>query len=638
MLDKIVTIYNGVTGKEPHYLTVNEALKRIRRGKSSAVVTQIRTAEKPVASELKKSLPAVVFAGKFSARGDHNLMEPSNLIVLDFDKVEHPEKKKASLMASNAVLASWVSPSGNGVKALVKIADGRKLRQHFAALKEIYPDCDPQCANPERLCFESYDPDILINADSTVFTTVKETQVVTTVERSFDPNSPFEKLVKWLTNKGDAFVEGNRNAFVFKLATACCSFGINENDAVGLMEARFPSGSDFTSKEMATTIKHAYRHNSHKFGSAEFTQERLTEKTTTREISIAQPPAVVINSQDIIYANDVKEDAIHLFRHGYEKIKGIGLHELDKHYKKRKTDMTLWSGIGNYGKSSYWKWYHVCRALKFGEKYCVFTPEDMPAHEYYVDLVEIVMGKIVTPGHPNPPTEQEFLRIYEFVQNHFIVIYPNTVSPTPEYIKQLFSEVIIKHGIDGVCIDPFNQMANDYGSAGGRSDKYLETVLSDFARFAKQYNVYFDIIAHPKALRKAPGELNYPCPDVFDIADGAMWNNKMDNILIYHRPNHQEDPNSRVSELHAKKIRRQKTVGVKGVVTFELDRTTRRFVFGGYDIIADIMRETKKEEPPVETPKSTIAPNTRFYVSSQDKKDQWEDEQEITEPNGDTPF
>ena len=46
----------------------------------------------------------------------------------------------------------------------------------------------------------------------------------------------------------------------------------------------------------------------------------------------------------------------------------------------------------------------------------------------------------------------------------------------------------------------------------------------------------------------------------FDIADGAMWNNKMDNILIYHRPNHQKDPSSTLCELHTKKIRRQKSV------------------------------------------------------------------------------
>ena len=84
---------------------------------------------------------------------------------------------------------------------------------------------------------------------------------------------------------------------------------------------------------------------------------------------------------------------------------------------------------------------------------------------------------------------------------------------------------------------------------------------------------------------------NYPCPDLFDLADGAMWNNKKDNILIYHRPNHQKDPQSPNCELHSKKIKRQKTVGKKGVVEFEYYRKSRRYFFSGSDCMQKLLNE-----------------------------------------------
>jgi twinkle protein len=158
---------------------------------------------------------------------------------------------------------------------------------------------------------------------------------------------------------------------------------------------------------------------------------------------------------------------------------------------------------------------------------------------------------------------------------------------------------VIKEKINGVAVDPFNQMTNDYGKVGGRSDKYLETVLSDFSRFAQANSLYLPIVAHPHKLSKQQ-DGNYPCPDVFDIADGAMWNNKMDNIIVYHRPFMQTQPENPTVEFHSKKIRRQKTVGKKGYTLFEYKRRTRRYEFDGIDYMAKLIKDKglsfKKEQ------------------------------------------
>ena len=46
-----------------------------------------------------------------------------------------------------------------GLKALVKIADTKKYREHFTALQEEL-NCDKSGINESRVCYESYDPDI----------------------------------------------------------------------------------------------------------------------------------------------------------------------------------------------------------------------------------------------------------------------------------------------------------------------------------------------------------------------------------------------------------------------------------------------------------------------------------------------
>jgi hypothetical protein len=96
---------------------------------------------------------------------------------------------------------------------------------------------------------------------------------------------------------------------------------------------------------------------------------------------------------------------------------------------------------------------------------------------------------------------------------------------------------------------------------------------------------------------------NYPCPDVFDIADGALWNNKLDNILVYHRPFAQTEPSNPLCEFHSKKIRRQKIVGKKGFSVFEMLFKTRRFFFNGLDPLQKILNEkniTFKTESTIE--------------------------------------
>lgn len=595
----MVTIFKNIFDKTPNYISVSQALTRIKSGRSKVAVEEIRaTIDKERANRLKCNLPSVCFSGKFSERTDAGLLEHSGYIVLDFDNVSDLTARKAEISKEKFAYAVWVSPGGNGLKCLVRVKNGAMHREHFNALREIFPDADKSGVNESRVCYESYDPEIYINEDAQVFAkTMKVEQV--TIQKSLEDNvEKFEKILKWLSNRGDAFVTGERNAFIYKLASACCRFGIGENECLNLCRLSFPADNTFTITEAQRTIKSAYKRNSSNFATAEFTRDVLVDIKTKQELKpdtedLYNPE---IKPKDVIYGEDVKGNALNIYDSGYAGVESMGIDELDPFFKLKKGEITLLSGIGNYGKSSFLKFLLLVKVLKYGHKFALFTPEDNPAEEFYHDLVEIYLGSDCTPHIPDRPTREKYEEAYDFVSKHIFYVYPKDIAPTPDYIKERFLELIIKEGVTGCVIDPFNQMTNEYSRSGGRSDKYLETLLSDLGRFAQINDQYFVIVAHPHKLQKDSSG-NYPCPDVFDIADGAMWNNKMDNILIYHRPDHQIDPQSSACELHTKKIRRQKTVGKKGVLRFELDRKKRRFMFGGYDYvelaIKDIETKTK---------------------------------------------
>lgn len=588
----MVTIFRNIYDKtNPHFISVDRALERIKTGKSRESIEEIRKQlDKERANNLKMNLPSVCFSGKFTERKDESLTEYSGFIVLDFDDIENLRDKKTEIINHDFIYACWVSPGGNGLKALAKVASN-KHREHFQALQDVFPEIDRSGINESRVCYESYDPDIYINPDAKPFKKVKKIEKVVE-KKAIEENLIFGNILKWLSNRGDAFITGERNIFVFKLASACCRFGIAEDEAISLISSEISTDNTFSNAEATRAIKSAYKANKAQYGTAVFEKDVLIDRVSKKEVKIDETIFdESIRPKDVIFGEDVKDRAFKIFMEGYEKLTGIGC-ELDGYFKPKAGEITLLSGIGNYGKSTFLMWYLLCRCLKYDERYALFTPESSPAEEFYHDCVEILLGRNCTPFNPDGtqnfdrPDIDSYERTYDWVSKRIFFVYPKEVSPTPDYIKERFLELTIKEKIKGCVIDPFNQLANDYGA---RSDKYLEALLSDFKRFAQINNLFFIIVAHPKLMRKGE-DGNYPCPDVMDIADGAMWNNKMDNIIIYHRPNHQLNPSDSLCEIHTKKIRRQKSVGKKGILEVDYTRAMRRYMVGG-DVMQKIIND-----------------------------------------------
>lgn len=256
----------------PYIVTLEKALNRIKTGKSIELINQIRALEKSKnQTDLKNKLPSILFAGEFSERSKNGLINHSGLMITDFDK--YPNEKimleHLDILKNNKHFVSlFISPSGKGIKGVVHIPKCDKL-EHEKYFKEFqnkfnFDYWDSSNCNVDRVCFESYDPNIYINYNAEIFNPNLIDKGFTVSEKV--PLIPItnedliiDKIMKFNWKKD--FVEGERNSFIFDLAGCFCEYGISEFTAIGYILNNVVIG-DFSEAEAQTTIKSAYKRRS----------------------------------------------------------------------------------------------------------------------------------------------------------------------------------------------------------------------------------------------------------------------------------------------------------------------------------------------------------------------------------------
>lgn len=277
MDSKNVTIFKNIKETAtPFHREVSVVLQRIKDGASKELVKGIRQEkDKSARNELKKMLPAICFSGIFTKRNDNSLTEHSGLICLDFDGYEKKKDllaDKEKLSKSEFVYSVFISPSGNGLKALIKIPqDVDNHVNYFNSLENHFnsPYFDKTCKNLSRVCYESFDPMIYINEDSEVWDTIedveyKEVSVIRDAPTIpiTDENKIVEILVKWWEKKYP-MSEGQRNQNAFILAMAFNDYGVNKSLSSYVLNGY--ANDSFTLAEITRTIDSAYA-NTQNFG------------------------------------------------------------------------------------------------------------------------------------------------------------------------------------------------------------------------------------------------------------------------------------------------------------------------------------------------------------------------------------
>lgn len=279
--------------------------------------------------------------------------------------------------------------------------------------------------------------------------------------------------------------------------------------------------------------------------------------------------AQAIPIDGVYYVDDLFPTMIDNFRNGIQLAPTTRFKETDEYFRWKKGDINLITGYGNHGKTFYWLQMMLTKSIYDGWKWAVFCPENYPANDFYDDLIEMFIGKWL-----NRMTEDEYIEGCLFIDLHFFYVYPDNEHDI-QSIHEKFRHLVMKKGVDGVLIDPFNQLDHNQ-KAYQREDQYLSEVLKDIKRFALLNNVSYNIIAHPKN-PSYNQDKSLPVVDSYDIAGGAMWSNKCDQILSYYRPNFHIDKNSPEVKVFVQKLKRKRTGGKLGSFDLTLIWKEKRY-------------------------------------------------------------
>ena len=228
--------FNEVVEDKP----ITAILDEIKTGKYRPAIIYLRRslAENKIEAfeKTKKSLPAFTPSASFSGgRKQEFIKEYSRLIILDIDKLDNEQLKSISEKAkqSEFTFASFISPSGIGLKILVQVStDHSHHKESFLAIQSHYENLlqisiDKSGKDITRLCFYSFDENLYYNPNAKVFHSKDSSSVqIVNDESTISKNSQLETsnwqllyqhMVKF-TEKKVQYINGSRNVFVHQLA------------------------------------------------------------------------------------------------------------------------------------------------------------------------------------------------------------------------------------------------------------------------------------------------------------------------------------------------------------------------------------------------------------------------------------
>ena len=283
----MVTLFPTLKKVEsPFYKEIDDVLLSFKNQTNFKQISAIRKEnDENKKASLKKLLMPICFSGEFSYRSAKNIIRHSGFACLDFDDVgtfEDAVCLRDSLQDNEYIYSAFISPSGNGVKAIVKIPkDIVNHKKYYEALCETFDSfLDLKTKDISRVCFASYDPDLFINHNSKEWVLMKEYTEIT-IKNNYpkhfqiiDTSKKVDVIIKWF-NKKFTLNAGERNNNLFKLACGLNRAGLNKEEALSLFKNYYSSGLE--ESELDTIIKSGYKN------TAEFDSLTLIDDNKVRE-------------------------------------------------------------------------------------------------------------------------------------------------------------------------------------------------------------------------------------------------------------------------------------------------------------------------------------------------------------------
>ena len=172
---KFSIYHNGIINTTPNgEIDLKQFLELIKQ--ENILVEKIRACkDKNERDKLKSKLSYVTFAGTFETRANNKIMKSSELACFDYDDIEDLEKVKKELIKDKYTHCLFESPSGKGLKLIVKIPEvknNEEYKQYWVSISEHFKGVkvDQGTKDISRACYLSVDKKPFFNSNSEIYT------------------------------------------------------------------------------------------------------------------------------------------------------------------------------------------------------------------------------------------------------------------------------------------------------------------------------------------------------------------------------------------------------------------------------------------------------------------------------------
>ena len=288
----------------------------------------------------------------------------------------------------------------------------------------------------------------------------------------------------------------------------------------------------------------------------------------------------------IIKANDIEEEMMHGYKFGKKRATTTHIIEVDKVWKWREGDLTIWTGYQNEGKSLFLEQLMALKSVHENWKHCIFSPENTPATDYFDNIIEMLVGKSCDPFYAgNLMSESEYRAAIQFMNKHFFLTMPQG-EWSIESIHEDMGKAVTDFKVKNVVYDPYNKIMHNMGSE--RGDIYVSNFMTKIKRFAVANDVSSNLVAHQLTAQKDESG-RYVKPDLNKIKGGGAFSDGADHVCYVWRPDRAVDFASTLVQMGSQKIKKQKLVAIPGdVFGIGFSRKTNRYSYNGRDPFAQV--------------------------------------------------
>lgn len=293
-------------------------------------------------------------------------------------------------------------------------------------------------------------------------------------------------------------------------------------------------------------------------------------KDVLEKIALKSRPWPVSGVYD---ADHFRDKVIDLYENGFGSGQSTGYGNVDELYKIVTGQLTVVTGIPSSGKSEFIDQIMMNQALLYGLKFAVCSFENEP-HLHMSKMIAKYVGKPFSEGDMPRVTPEERDEALDFIQEHFTFLHHTSDKlDTLDDILERLRIAVLRHGIRGAVIDPYNYIAKP---SNVNETDWISDLLTKVRVFAQSNGIHIWFVAHPTKLQKENGKL--PVPKGYDISGSAAWFAKADVGMTVHRPDAETSP---ISQIHIWKCRFA-WVGRQGQTDLVFDKVTSRYKEVGF--------------------------------------------------------